>query len=363
MDENTYMMWLSSLSGNVGAGRINRLLEVFGTAEEVYKASEKALMECGGLTGAGLANLLKSRSTCYFDELRKKCEDLKISYVSRESSEFPNLLRDIPNAPTGLFYLGKFPPEDSPKVAVIGSRRCSEYGLIASRLVAKPLSETGTVIVSGMAQGIDSMAHRGALQGGGATIAVLGTGVDICYPAANRKLREEIIACGCIVSEYPPGTEARRHFFPDRNRIISGMSLGVIVVEAGKKSGTLGTVNHAAEQGREVFAVPGNISSKLSEGTNTLIRDGAHPVQDYTDVLYVLGIMPKPGEEPIVGKPSVSLAPDEKLVYDSLGFEPTSYETLLDVTGIKNGRLHFVLTGLEIKKHTIKLPGGRYVKA
>ena len=363
MDENTYMMWLSSLSADIGAGRMNRLLKTFGKAEEVYKASEKALMEDGGLTGTGLASLIKSRSACYIDNLRKKCDDLNVEFIPRESGEFPNLLKEIPNAPTGLFCLGKLPPEDSPKVAVIGSRRCSEYGLIASRLVAKPLSEAGTVIVSGMARGIDSMAHRGALQGGGKTVAVLGTGVDLCYPAENSSLRKEIITYGCLVSEYPPGTTAKKHFFPQRNRIISGMSLGVIVVEAGKKSGTLGTVDHATDQGREVFAVPGNISSKLSEGTNSLIRDGAHPVQDYTDVLYVLGLMPKPGEEPIVGVPNVPLAPEEKLVYDSLGYEPTSYETLLDLTGYSCGRLHFVLTGLEIKGHLIKLPGGRYVKA
>ena len=363
MNEKFYLMWLSSLSADIGAARMNSLLKTFGTAREVYEASEKALMEDGGLTGTGLASLIKSRNACYIDNLRKKCDDLGVTFIQRESDEFPDLLRDIPNAPIGLFCLGELPPQDSPKVAVIGSRRCSEYGLIASRLVAKPLSEAGAVIVSGMARGIDSMAHRGAIQGGGKTVAVLGTGVDLCYPAENRSLRQEIIANGCLVSEYPPGTAAKKHFFPQRNRIISGMSLGVIVVEAGKKSGTLGTVDHAADQGREVFAVPGNISSKLSEGTNTLIRDGAHPVQDYSDVLYVLGFMPKPGEEPSVGKPSVPLAPDEKLVYDSLGYEPTSYEILLDVTGFTCGRLHFVLTGLEIKGHLLKLPGGRYVKA
>ena len=363
MDENIYMMWLSSLSADVGAGRMNRLLLVFGSAKEIYCASEKVLIEKGGLSGTGLAGLIKSRSSCYIDDLRKKCDELNVEFISRESDDFPSLLKDIPNAPTGLFCLGKLPPEDSPKVAVIGSRRCSEYGLIASRLVAKPLSEAGAVIVSGMARGIDSMAHRGAIQGGGKTVAVLGTGVDICYPAENRNLRQDIVSYGCLVSEYPPGTTAKKHFFPQRNRIISGMSLGVIVVEASKKSGTLGTVNHATDQGREVFAVPGNISSKLSEGTNALIRDGAHPVSDYTDVLYVLGFMPRPGEEPKVGTPSVQLAPDERLVYDSLGFEPTSYETLLDITSFSCGRLHFVLTGLEINGHAIKLPGGRYVKA
>ena len=363
MDEYTCMMWLSSLSANVGAARLNHLLRVFGTAREVFGASENALTEEGGLTGCGLINLLKSRSNGYIDGIKKKCDDMNISFIARESDEFPQLLKDIPRAPLGLFCLGELPPDESPKVAVIGSRRCSEYGKIASRMVAKPLSERGMVIVSGMATGIDSMAHKAALQGGGKTVAVLGTGVDICYPAENRRLRQEIISNGCLVSEYPPGTEARRHYFPDRNRIVSGISLGVIVVEAAKKSGTLGTVNHAAEQGREVFAVHGNITSKLSEGTNALIRDGVHPVQDYTDVLHALGLMPPIGENLNVEKQCTPLGHDEKLVFDSVGLEPRSYENLMDATGLNCGRLHFVLTGLEIKGHLIKLPGGRYVKA
>ena len=363
MDENTYMMWLSSLSASVGATRLNHLLNVFGTAKEVYGASEEALTEDGGLSGSGLASFLRSRKSSYIDELKRNCDGLNISFIPRETEEFPTLLRDIPRAPIGLFCLGKLPPDNSPKVAIIGSRRCSEYGKIASRLVTKPLSERGMVIVSGMATGIDSMAHKAALQAGGKTVAVLGTGVDICYPAENRRLRQEIISNGCLVSEYPPGTEARRHYFPDRNRIVSGISLGVVVVEAAKKSGTLGTVNHAAEQGREVFAVLGNITSKLSEGTNALIKDGVHPVQDYTDVLHALGLMPPVGESLNVEKQCTPLEPHEKLVYDSVGLGPRSYENLLDATGLNCGRLHFLLTGLEIKGYLIKLPGGRYVKA
>ena len=363
MQNECFFMWLSSLSAEIGPARMNHLLQVFGSGKEVFHASEKALTENGGLKGEGLKELLKNRNRQRIDELKKINETYGITYFSRESQGFPELLKDIPNAPVGLYCLGSMPPSDTPKVAVIGSRKCSEYGLIASRLVAKPLSEAGTVIVSGMARGIDSMAHRGAIHGGGKTIAVLGTGVDICYPAENRKLREEIIENGCIVSEYPPGTEPKKHFFPMRNRIISGMSLGVVVVEAGRRSGTLGTVDHAANQGREVFAVPGNISSKLSEGTNALIRDGAHPVSDYSDILYVLGLMPKIGEEPNINETNKPLAPDEKLVYDNLDFEPVSYEMLLDVTGLAPGRLHFTLTGLEIKGLSVKLPGGRYIKA
>ncbi|MCL2217482.1 MAG: DNA-protecting protein DprA, partial [Defluviitaleaceae bacterium] len=209
---------------------------------------------------------------------------------------------------------------------------------------------------------VDSMAHRGALSGGGKTIAVLGCGADICYPAENRELREEIIKNGCIISEYPPGTTPQAFFFPARNRIISGLSCGIVVAEAGKKSGTLITVDQAMEQGREVFAVPGNISSKLSEGTNQLIRDGAFPVSDFEDILYALGISPAPDAPPEPVKKSL-LAPEEKRVYDSLDLNPVSFDMLAEITEIQPGRLHFICTGLEIKGLIRKLPGSRYVRS
>ena len=363
MDEKKYMMWLSSLTVTINPARINGMLEVYGSAKEVYRASESSLKELMSLSEPAIAELTKNRKPSRIDELLKITESLKIRYVSRNCEEFPSLLKCIPDAPVGLFCLGQQSIFDEPKIAVVGSRQCTEYGLIATRLVTKPLAEVGTVIVSGMAKGIDSMAHWGAIHGGGKTIAVLGTGVDVCYPAENRNLREEIISKGCLVSEYPPGTEGRKFHFPMRNRIISGLSLGVVVVEAGKKSGALGTADHALAQGREVFAVPGNISSKLSEGTNELIREGACPVADYSDILYVLRLMPPIGQEPVVKEPAVELAPDERLVYDILSCEPTGYEELAEMTELAPGRMHFILTGLEIKKLIVKLPGARFIKS
>jgi DNA processing protein len=205
------------------------------------------------------------------------------------------------------------------------------------------------------------MAHRGAISGGGKTIAVLGCGVDICYPAENRELREEIINNGCVISEYPPGTTPIPAFFPARNRIISGLSEGVLVAEAGKKSGTLITVNQAMEQGREVFSIPGNISSKLSEGTNELIRDGAIPVSDYTDVLFALGISQEK-DVPQQKNSNFVLATDEKLVYDSLSFDPISIDMLFELTNLNPGRIHLTCAQLEIKGLARKLPGSRYIK-
>jgi len=208
------------------------------------------------------------------------------------------------------------------------------------------------------------MAHKGALEGGGKTIAVLGCGVDICYPSENKELRERIINNGCVISEYPPGTNPAPQFFPARNRIISGLSEGVLVSEAGKKSGTLITVDQAMEQGREVFAIPGNISSRLSEGTNRLISEGATPVSDYTDILFALNIQPaNPAPQADLEKnANIVLATDEKQVYDSLNFSPISIDALMDATDLDPGKLHYLCAQLEIKGLAKRLPGSRYVR-
>jgi DNA processing protein len=232
---------------------------------------------------------------------------------------------------------------------------------MAARTLAAPLAERGIVIVSGMARGVDSMAHKGALESGGKTIAVLGCGVDICYPNEAFALRKRIIDNGCVLSEYPPGTQPAKFYFPARNRIISGLSHAVVVAEAGRRSGTLITVDMAQDQGREVLAVPGNISSKLSEGTNRLIRDGAFPVVDYTDVLFALGLSAEAEPAPDT-RTGIVLAPDEKRVYDSVNLAPVSFDSLLAQTGLTAGALHLLCIALEIKKLIKKLPGARYIR-
>ena len=366
MRDDIYMLWLSSLLPFTGSRKLNSLLEIFGTAREVFMAKVPELERAGGLTPNAISAVSKRRNLQYIEDLLKEMEAKSMAYFSRAHERFPELLNAIPDPPVGIFCMGSLPPDNTHKVAIIGSRRCSEYGLMAARLLAKPLAQAGVVVVSGMARGVDSMAHRGALSGGGKTIAVLGCGADICYPSENRELREEIINNGCVISEYPPGTKPAPHYFPARNRIISGLSNGVVVAEAGKKSGTLITVDQAMEQGREVLAVPGNISSKLSEGTNQLIREGAHPVSDYTDILYALGISPTPakpsGEAEKSPQKKSLLAPEEKRVYDSLDFEPVSFDMLMEITDLDPGQLHFICTGLEIKGLIRKLSGSRFVK-
>jgi len=363
---------------HVGSRKLNFLLDVFGNASAIFKSSAEELREHMPLAHHAFEHICKHKDLEYIEALLEKMESQGIVYISRNNPRFPSLLKEIPDAPVGIFFTGTLPADNIEKVAIIGSRNCSEYGLLTARLLAQPLAAAGVAIVSGMARGVDSMAHRGALQGGGITVAVLGCGVDICYPAENRELRKQILQEGCVVSEYAPGVRPAPAFFPARNRIISGLSRAVVVTEAGLKSGTLITVDQAQEQGREVLAVPGNISSKLSQGTNQLIRDGAFPVSNHEDILNILGGAPKlgntrkpkskPTAQELQKNPqnsknfNISLAPDEKRVYDRLSLEPVSFDYLADVSEVDIGRLHLICTGLELKGLAKKLPGACYIK-
>ena len=376
MRDEIYMLWLSSLLPNLGSRKLNYLLFRFGSARDIFIAPADLLKTHGNLTDKALARLTKNRDLDHIENLLRDMESKKIAYLSRNHDRFPTLLGAIPDPPVGIFYIGELPADATNKIGIIGSRKCSDYGLQTAKLLAKPLAENGIIIVSGMARGVDSMAHRGAIEAGGKTIAVLGCGADICYPAENRQLRDTIIENGCVLSEYPPGTKPLGAFFPARNRIISGLCRAIIVAEASKKSGTLITVDQATEQGRDVLAVPGNIMSPLSAGTNLLIREGAIPVTDYTDVLFALGLSAKTDTSDLNNQYAHgsmvtnkahedalnSLAPEEKLVYDSLTFEPVSFDNLVMTTKLASANLHFVCTTLELKGLIKKLPGARYTR-
>ena len=350
-----YMYWLSTLY-MMGSRKQNILLKHFG-AEGAYKAPAEALRQ-RGLTEHNIRIIQKNRD----DELvQYGYENLKrmgISYTHSKHVLYPKLLKEIPDAPIGLFYLGDIPAEESPKVGIIGSRRCSEYGLGTARKFGKELAQQGVVIVSGMARGIDSMSHKGALDAKGKTIAVLGCGLDLCYPPENTSLRDAIAKSGCVLSEYPPGVPPHASHFPARNRIISGLSEVLVVVEAGKKSGTLITVDQALEQGRDVMAVPGNITNKYSDGTNKLIKQGAEPVCSYEDILHMLGRT----EDKSQKESRPSIASSEKLVYDVLASRPMSFEEIIMKVSSQPHTLQFILTELEIKGYIKRMPGMRYAK-
>ena len=278
--------------------------------------------------------------TAYLARLQRE----GIRFLGRSDDGFPTLLRAIHDPPPGLFLRGSGSSEilGHPAVAVVGARACSTYGAQVARALARELAAAGLIIVSGMARGIDGEAHRGALESGGVTVAVLGCGVDRDYPATHAPLAKQIAGRGLIVSEYAPGVEPAPWRFPARNRIIAGLVRAVVVVEARERSGALITADLALEEGREVFAVPGEITSSLSAGTNGLLRLGAHLVTAAGDVLEALGM------EVGTAFSAPALNPDAQLVYDALRDAPATADELVGATGLPAADLAPALTHLEL---------------
>jgi len=268
-----------------------------------------------------------------------------IKCVGQGDKYYPRLLKQIHNPPKELYYRGDIALASGLSVAIVGTRKATRYGIWAAMHLSERLAGHGVVVTSGMASGIDTCGHRGAIKGGGKTIAVLGCGVDICSPASNRRLMEEIADDGLLISEYPPGMNATKYTFPQRHRIISGISAAVVVVEAGLSSGALITAEQAVEQGREVYAVPGNIDSSMSLGTNKLIKEGALPLIVADDLLDDLGIKRDPLVSRIRG-----LGADEREIIKCI---ETQSEVTVDyicrVTGKPPSEINGILTVLEIK--------------
>ena len=288
MAEVKYWVGFSSVRG-IGPMKFRALLNHFGDLEEAWRADARELKEAG-LDKRALGNFTTTRSTISLDGEMEKIERQGARVLTWDDPAYPPRLLNIYNPPPVLYVKGEILDEDQWAVAVVGTRGATVYGKEATRRIAGGLARNGLTIVSGLARGIDSEAHRAALDAGGRTIAVLGSGVDIIYPAESRKLAQAVIERGALVSEYAIGTRPEASNFPPRNRIISGLSLGVVIIEAGERSGALITADFALEQGREVFAVPGNIFRKKSMGTNKLIQQGAKPVLSVEDVLEELNL-------------------------------------------------------------------------
>ncbi len=284
MSELRQWIWLAEALQN-DMLTASSLLDYFGTVEKVYFASEKEYLD-SGCVGQNKVKLLKDKSLTRMDEILRDCAAFNIGVISIEDAEYPNRLRDLIDAPLVLYYRGNFPRFDNEAaIAVVGTRNIDQYGESIGRQIGYEICAGGGIVVSGMALGGDTSAHEGALKAGGVTVAVLGSGVDVIYPQSNAYLYSQILERGAIISEYPPGTSPNKWNFPRRNRIISGLSLGTVLLRADVKSGTMITVNCALEQGRDVYAVPGNVDSRLSLAGNQLIRDGATSVTSGYDVL------------------------------------------------------------------------------
>lgn len=341
--------WLGfSLVPEIGSRRLAILLHSFGNLEHAWNASETELA-AAGLDRIPLQNLLNIRKTIDLDKEQEKIERCGAWFVTQAEDDYPQLLKSLPDAPPLLYIRGTLIPQDSRAIAVVGTRKSSVYGRDATHMLCSELARNNVTVVSGLALGIDTAAHRAALQGGGRTLAVLGCGIDRIYPNENQKLAEEIDQRGALISEFPIGTPPEGRNFPRRNRVISGLSLGVLVVEAPEKSGAILTANVAAEQGREIFAVPGSIFNASSRGTNRLIQDGAKLVLTAKDVLDEFNLAHGVMQTRISTERIAPANPTEERILDFLSADPIHIDDLARLSGIPISTLSSTLTILELK--------------
>ena len=358
-EEIFYWLGLSLVPG-VGAVLYKRLLERFNHPIAVFQASREELLSVEGMAKRVAEAIRQGPFEKAVERELYLLNKVNGSLLTFQEEGYPRRLKNIYDPPPLLYVRGTVKKEDDLAMAIVGSRRTSPYGRAVTEKLSQDLAAHGITIVSGMARGIDSVAHHGALSAGGRTLAVLGCGVDVIYPPENRRLCEEIITHGAVLSEFPMGSAPEGSHFPKRNRVISGLSLGVVVVQAGQKSGSLITANCALEQGRDVFAVPGNVGINGSSGTNQLIKDGAKLVARSADILEE--VIPQwtreKEEEGAEGKKVVlPLSPDEKRVYDHLGEEPVHIDPIIRESQLDPGKVLSLLLGLELKGLVLQWPG------
>jgi DNA processing protein len=337
--------------------RLKNLLARFGTPERVFDAEPNELAEVKGVDEE-LASGVRSYKRSEENERRiAAARALGVRTVCYTDDGFPDNLKGLAHMPPVLFVRGEIRPDDRTAAAVVGTRMPSHYGRQVAEKLGRELAQHGVTVVSGLARGVDTFAHKGALEGGGRTLAVLGCGIDVYYPPENRKLYDAISAQGAVISEFSLGVEPLAMNFPKRNRVVSGLSQVVVAVEAGEKSGVLNTVAWAADQGRAVFAVPGNITSQQSLGTNRLLKEGAKPVLSVEDILRELGVAKRADE-----RAKVEVAAEEKPVMEFLTAEPAHVDEICEGLGIPMAGLLSVLMQLEIKGLVRQLPGKYFVK-
>ena len=372
-----YIFWLNSLPG-IGIRKINKLLDYYKEARNIYYAKEEELILIHGLSKKNVESILskqlKEKAKNDYDKLNKK----GILFLTKYSEEYPEKLKHIYDPPIGLFVRGKLPKADKKTIAIIGARNCSNYGMEFSKYFGKVLGEKGIQVISGLARGIDSYAHMGALKTIGGTFGVLGCGIDICYPRENIELYTYMEKWGGIISEYGLGIQALPGLFPMRNRIISGLSDGILVIEAKEKSGSLITVDYGLEQGKDIYAIPGKITDTSSIGCNNLIKMGAKLVTSVEDILEELNLnmADKFSDKSLDGsgvskeesnshiflknkKNYKKLETKEKMVYDMLSLNPKHLEEIILDTKLDMKELIEILIHLQIKD-CIKQIGNNY---
>lgn len=357
------LAWIGLLSvPGVGRTTFRRLISAFGSADAVLTASADDLRVTGGVSEK-VAAAIASRSWESFAEAElEQARTAGVTIITTNSSEYPAALRRTPDPPVVLYLRGSFTDSDDRALAIVGTRTPTHYGLTLTHRMAYELGAAGFTVVSGMARGIDTQAHKGALAAQGRTIAVLGCGIDVAYPPENRDLMERIAASGAVISENPLGTPPESGYFPARNRIISGLSRGTVIVEAAEDSGSLITANYAVKQDRLLFAVPGNVGSPTSRGPNSLIKQGAVLVETTGDILSRLGASSAPAAPQEPKRETPQLSDEERRIYDALGAEPRHIDQLMTFCSASPGKLGGLLTTLELKGLAKQLPGKYFIR-
>lgn len=357
VDPRMYWVGFNMVKG-IGSVRFKALLDGFGNAEAAWNASPEALVDAG-FSRKIVESFQRVRKGVSLEQIWERIQSLGVHVLTWDDEGYPRHLKEIDQPPPVLYIRGSLMPEDEWAVAIVGTRRVTSYGRQVAEEVATTLAHSGVTIVSGLARGVDSIAHQAALNAGGRTLAVLGNGVDLVYPPEHRRLADQIIEHGALVSDYALGTPPDGLNFPPRNRIISGLSMAVIIIEAGQTSGALITAEFAAEQGRDVFAVPGNINAPQSQGTNRLIRDGAQPLLSPQDVLEALNLTMVTEHQ--AARVALPTDPIESRLYKLLSREPMHVDEIHAQANMPIETVSATLAMMELKGMVRQVGGMNYI--
>jgi len=351
-----------NLIDHIGPVRLRRLLDHFGDAPSVLRAGKASLMSVDGVGEDSAGAIATWETTVDLAAELRRIAEFGCHVISQADEEYPATLREIYDPPIVLYVKGCIEPRDKHAIAMVGSRQTTHYGLDTARKLAWQLAQAGVTIVSGGARGIDTCAHQGALAAGGRTIAVLGTGINIVFPPENADLFGKIAANGAVITQFPFNRNADKQTFPIRNRIVAGMTLGTVVVEANLTSGSLITANFAADYGRQVFAVPGRVDSPRSKGCHDLIKKGAKLCEDADDVLAEFETLVPSQRAQAGGAGAAELGEDERRLFELIGHEETSVDELILASGFASANVMVALLKLEMKRLVRQLPGRLYVR-
>jgi DNA processing protein len=359
MEKQAYWVGFNLVRG-IGSVRMKNILDYYGNLEIAWNAPATGLISAG-LPARVVENFIQIRKSVDLEKVMEKVTSQGVKVYTWEDDDYPKRLKEISQPPPVLFVKGTFNVEDDWAVSVVGTRRVTPYGRQVAAEVSRFLAENGVTVVSGLARGVDAIAHQTAVKAGGRTFAVLGSGVDVIYPPEHRKLAEDIAQQGAVISDYPMGTQPESTNFPPRNRIIAGLSLATIVVEAGETSGALITAKFAVEQGRDVFAVPGSILTPQSDGTNRLIEEGARPLLRMNEILEVLKLENIPEKQ--ATRKTITASPEEKKVLQYLSQDPVHIDEICNLSALPIQTVSATLTMMELKGLVAHVGGMKYVAA